>query len=253
MNIFSSCDLDPEEWHLVDKELYLGKAWTSKAYLYMSRKHEEELTDEDSVVIDIAVGKSRPKSLEGSDTAEQWESRPAGLWIKRSAKKHASDSAQAITNVDVLFGDDAVEVRQGWALAGGSPLLINTGGPLHNVQVTIRRGEKHEAKKPKPRIGDSGRFKIMQISDLHLSVGVGICREAIPDSYDGGKCEADPRTLDFVNRLLDDEKPDFVVLSGDQVNGDTAPDAPSVSLRPRSLSSITDIQIGHVQDHCSPD
>jgi hypothetical protein len=28
--------------------------------------------------------------------------------------------------------------------------------------------------------------------------------------------------------MLDEEKPDLVILSGDQVNGDTAPDAPSV-------------------------
>ena len=67
------------------------------------------------------------------------------------------------------------------------------------------------------------------MSDLHLSTGVGACREAIPDSYNGGRCEADPRTLDFVIRLLDEERPDLVVLSGDQVNGDTAPDAQTVS------------------------
>jgi predicted MPP superfamily phosphohydrolase len=36
----------------------------------------------------------------------------------------------------------------------------------------------------------------------------------------GQKCEADPRTLEFVERLLDEEKPDMVVFSGDQVNGE---------------------------------
>ena len=45
----------------------------------------------------------------------------------------------------------------------------------------------------------------------------------MPD--DGRPCEADTRTLEFVGKILDDEKPDLVVLSGDQVNGDTAPDA----------------------------
>lgn len=69
----------------------------------------------------------------------------------------------------------------------------------------------------------------MQIADLHLSTGPGVCREAVPNSYNGGVCEADPRTLDFVTKMLDEEKPDFVVLSGDQVNGGSAPDAPSVS------------------------
>lgn len=189
--------------------------------------------------MDISVGRLHPAPK--GESEDLWESRPSGLWIKRSAKKQSSDSDNAITDVDVLFGDDAVEARPGWTITG-TPLLLNTGGPLLSVQLTVRRGAVHEVKKPKPRINDNGRFKIMQIGDLHLSTGVGACREAIPDSYAGGKCEADPRTLDFVTRVLDEEKPDFVVLSGDQVNGDTAPDAPTVSLACLFVSDrITDM------------
>ncbi|KAF7545524.1 hypothetical protein G7046_g9545 [Stylonectria norvegica] len=234
VNIFASCDLDPHEWHRIDKDLYLGKAWTSTAYLYVSRKHEEELTDDDSVIMDISVGRLRPANK--GETEDQWESRPAGLWIKRSAKKQSSDSDKAVTDIDVLFGDDAVEAREGWAITG-TPVLLNTGGPLLSVQLTVRRGTPHEVKKPKPRIPDNGRFKILQIGDLHLSTGVGICREAIPDKYDGGKCEADPRTLDFMTRMLEEEKPDFVILSGDQINGDTAPDAPTAIFKYAKLLS----------------
>lgn len=227
VNFFSSCDLDPLKWHRIEKELFMGKTWTSSAYLYVSRKREEDLTDEDSVVIDISVGRLDPGAQGDADS--MWESRPAGLWIKRSTKRQSSDSKDAVTDVDVLFGDDAAEARDGWAITG-TPLLLDTGGPLLNAHLTVRRGTPHEVKKPKPRIPDNGRFKILQIGDMHLSNGVGICREAIPDSYNGGKCEADPRTLDFVIRILDEEKPDFVVLSGDQINGETAPDAPSVGL-----------------------
>ncbi|CAM1510044.1 Fc.00g003790.m01.CDS01 [Cosmosporella sp. VM-42] len=224
VNPFSSCDLDPRKWHRVDKELYLGRAWTTSAYLYISRKHEEELTEDDSVVVDVSVGRLHPAPK--GESEDLWESRDAGLWIKKSAKKQSSDSDKAVTDLDVLFGDDAVEARDGWTITG-TPLLLNTGGPLLSVQLTVRRGAPHDVKKPKPRIRENGRFKIMQIGDLHLSTGVGICREAIPNNYAGGKCEADPRTLDFVTRVLDEEKPDFVVLSGDQINGDTAPDAPT--------------------------
>ena len=56
----------------------------------------------------------------------------------------------------------------------------------------------------------NGRFKIMQVADLHLSTGLGACRDPYPDGYNGGPCEADPRTLDFVAKMLDDEKPDMV-------------------------------------------
>lgn len=226
LNLFSSCDMDPKKWHRLDKDLYLGKTWISTAYIFVSRKHEEELTEEDKVVVGVSVGRLQPAPKGESD--ERWEKRPNGLWIKRSAKPKASDSNQAVTDIDVVFGDDAVEARDGWAITG-TPLLLKTGGHLPCVQVSVRQGPHREIKKPVPRIRDNGRFKILQISDLHLSTGLGKCRDPVPDSYNGGHCEADPRTLDFVTRILDEEKPDFVVLSGDQVNGDTAPDAPTVS------------------------
>jgi len=134
-------------------------------------------------------------------------------------------------NKGVLFGDDAVEARVGWHLTG-TPLLLTAGTSMLSIHLTVHRGSAKEPKKPKPRVPDNGRFKIMQISDLHLSNGVGECREAVPNSYHDGKCEADPRTLSFVEKMLDEEKPDFVILGGDQVNGDTAPDAPTVSSPP---------------------
>lgn len=230
VNVFSSCDLDPAVWHRIDKELYLGRAWVSRAYLYVKRKQEEDLTADDSVVMDVAVGRLDPGR--NADGAKVWEARPGGLWIKRSSRT-SSDSKDVVTNVDVLFGDDAVEARDGWAVTG-TPLLLDTGALL-SVHLSVHRGNLKERKKPKPRVPDNGRFKIMQVADLHLSNGVGECREAIPDSYAGGKCEADPRTLDFVAKMLDEEKPDFVVLSGDQVNGETAPDAPTAILKYAAL------------------
>ena len=226
VNLLSSCDLDPKKWQRVEKDLYLGHKWTTSAYLYVSRKREEELTPEDSVVMDVSVGRLDPGAQAG--TGEQWESRPAGLWIKRSTNKKSSDSDSAVTDIDVLFGDDAVEAREGWAITG-TPLLLGAGKSVLSAHITVRRGAHVLPKKPKLRIPDNGRFKIMQLADLHLSTGVGVCRDAVPADYNGGPCEADPRTLDFVTKMLDDEKPDFVVLSGDQINGGSAPDAPTVS------------------------
>ncbi|QUC21699.1 uncharacterized protein UV8b_05942 [Ustilaginoidea virens] len=237
LNPFSSCELDSDVWHRVDKELYLGRAWTTTAYLYISRKHEKELTSEDMVVMDVSVGRLNPAEANQGKAVKNdqpWESRPGGLWIKRADSRRSSD-ASAVTDIDVLFGDDAVEARDGWTVTG-TQLLLNTGRSLLSVHLTMRRGAPpKERKKPKPRIADNGRFKMMQISDLHLSNGVGECREPVPDGYEGGKCEADPRTLDFVTKMLDEEKPDLVILGGDQVNGDTAPDAPTAIFKIASL------------------
>ncbi|KAI1262116.1 calcineurin-like phosphoesterase [Xylariaceae sp. FL1019] len=224
VNLFSSCKLDPELWHRVDKNLYLNKAWVSSAYVHVQRKKEEDLTANDRVVIDVKVGGRVPDTVPKDQANVKWESRPGGVWILRSAKPHASDSKDAIISVDVLFGDDSVEVRPGWHIQG-TPLLLDLSADMPSAHLTIRRGGYDEPLKPQPRIRDNGRFKIMQLADLHLSTGLGHCRDPVPDEYDGGPCEADPRTLDFVVKMIEEEKPDLVVLSGDQVNGETAPDA----------------------------
>jgi hypothetical protein len=229
VNLFSSCKLNGDVWHRIEKDLYLGKGWVSTAYLHVRRLKEEELTSDDKVVMDVTVGRIDPTSSIKGQADEKWESRPFGLWILRSSKLHASDSKQAVTAVDVLFGDDAVEARDGWDITR-IPLLLDTNPEIPATHVTIRRGSHIDPYKPQPRINDYGKFKIMQLADLHLSTGVGHCREPVPNLYNGGKCMADPRTLDFVTKLLEEEKPDLVVLSGDQVNGDSAPDAQSVSL-----------------------
>lgn len=235
LNVFSSCKLDPETWHRIEKDLYLGQTVMTSAYVHVRRKKEEELTTEDKVVIDITVGRLDPGTGMKGQADERWESRPAGLWIKRSAKRIASDSKQTITAVDVLFGDDAVEARYGWEIPEKStPLLLDGGLHIPSAHITVRRGSQHEATRPMLRIKENGKFKIMQVGDMHLSTGVGQCRDALPE---GEKCEADTRTLDFVAKILEDEKPDLIVLSGDQVNGDSAPDVQSVSIKHLNATS----------------
>ena len=228
LNPLSSCKLDPDVWHRIDKDLYLKKGWVYSAYVHIKRKQEAELLPEDKVIVDVSVGKLDTAAGVKGEGDERWESRPAGLWLKRSAKRGASDSSQAVTAVDVLFGADAEDPRDGWQIIGTS-LLLDTSGEEAEPRLSIRRGKQYAPTKPIPRINEHGRFKIMQAADLHLSTGTGHCRDEQPEGYNGGKCEADPRTLEFMARLLDEEKPDLVVLSGDQVNGETAPDAQTVS------------------------
>lgn len=64
----------------------------------------------------------------------------------------------------------------------------------------------------------------MQIADLHFSVSSGKCRDTSKSP-----CDGDPDTLALIAHALDAEKPDMVVFSGDQLNGqDTSYDAKSV-------------------------
>ncbi len=98
------------------------------------------------------------------------------------------------------------------------------------ARLSVRRGRA----KPNPdrhrqtlRAREDGKFKIVQISDTHSVTGVGVCKDAadargrpLPDS------EADPLTVDFLSGILDLEKPDLVLLTGDQVHHDV-PDTQS--------------------------
>lgn len=205
--------------------------------MHVQRKREEELTDADKVVVDVRVGKLDPVVGEKEQANEKWEHRTAGIWLKRSSKRHASDSRRSVTAVDVLFGADAAEPRPGWELVKPGALFISNGPVGLEPRLSIRRGAPVKLERPVPRITKDGKFKILQLSDLHLSTGLGNCRDPEPKGFNGGKCDADPRTLEFAEKLLNEEKPDFVVLSGDQVNGETAPDAQTVSL-PFPLSSL---------------
>jgi DNA repair exonuclease SbcCD nuclease subunit len=63
------------------------------------------------------------------------------------------------------------------------------------------------------------------VADLHYSVSQGICRDTLLDP-----CEhSDNLTNSLVSHVLDLEKPDLVVFSGDQLNGQgTSWDARSI-------------------------
>ena len=211
----------------MEKDLYLSRGWLTHAFLHIERKREAELTEKDRVIMDVRVGSLDPVISEKNQGAERWESRSGGIWLKRSSKHRESDNVRAVTAVDVLFGTDAVEARPGWELGQQPLLLSNTGDENHEAHLSIRRGPPVAIEKPTLRVNKDGKFKILQAADIHLSTGPGQCRDAEPALHNDGKCDADPRTLTFIAKVLDSEKPDLVVLSGDQVNGDTAPDAQS--------------------------
>lgn len=101
---FSTCELDPRVWHRFEKDLYL---YTSKqsAWLYVALANEAELAAEDLVVVDIRVGEPPSNPASG----HLWERRPGGICIQRSRFPGKID--RVVTEVDVLFGTDAVDPR----------------------------------------------------------------------------------------------------------------------------------------------
>ena len=212
----STCALEPHRWHRIEKELYLHTAQQT-AWLHLALSKEEALTTKSFVVIDVIVEEQHPHP--GSD--ESWEVRPGGLRVLRS--RYTSNIHQAITDIDVLFGIDAVDPRPQWTLIR-SPLQLNAEPEVPAARLSIRYG-RPKSRKDGPRtplrVSEDGKFKIVQISDTHMVTGVGVCKEAV-DAHGQPLPEsvADPLTANFLGEILGVEKPDLVILTGDQLHHD---------------------------------
>ena len=185
-------------------------------------RSEEELAAEDLVVVDITVGEPAPNA--SLDCC--WESRPGGIWVLRSS--FSGNIERAVTEVDVLFGTDAVDPRPRWSLMT-SPLQLQawTDIPAARLSVLHGRAKSKPEDRPTLRVRPDGKFKIVQISDTHMVTGVGVCTDAIDsDGQDMLERKADPLTVNFIGKVLDTEKPDLVVFTGDQLHHDI-PDSQS--------------------------
>ena len=157
--------------------------------------------------------------------ASGWVYKSNGIWVR-----YGHNTNEAITAIDILFGEDCVEPRPNWNLINSAPIQGISTPSDKPAFITFRRGAKINYQsgqyQKKLKFGTDGKFKILQVADLHFSTGVGKCRDPSPQSTKNG-CEADPRTLKFLDKVLDYENPDFVVLTGDQIFGENAPDSAS--------------------------
>ncbi|KAH9990180.1 Metallo-dependent phosphatase [Russula vinacea] len=149
---------------------------------------------------------------------------PLFLWYlkDKTLQDISEDERQSlITELDVVYGDG----DPWYGFERLSPPTTEQSARGESVSITMRRGVKPPPPAPPLHFSHDGRFKIMQIADLHFSVGAGPCRD--PSSpCDGG---AYAYTESLVERALDEEEPDLVVFTGDQLNGQgTSWDAASV-------------------------
>ncbi|KAK0111482.1 purple acid phosphatase [Cadophora gregata] len=214
------CALDGRNWHRKEKDLYLHSAKQS-AWLHVAQTKETDLRPDDLVLTDIRVG----EPANGDD--KSWENRAADIWVRRSS--YDGDIQQAVTHIDVLFGSDAVDPRPQWRIMEAS-LQLKAKPEVPVARLSILKGRSHakpSGHRPVLRARLDGTFKILQISDTHMVTGVGVCKDAIDGE---GRAlpasEADPLTVNFLGKILDEEKPDLVILTGDQLHHDI-PDSQS--------------------------
>lgn len=214
-----TCKLDPRRWHRIEKDLYLYRSQQS-AWLYVAIADEAELVlEEDMLVVNICVRERPPDP--GSDYS--WESRPGGIWVQRC--KFSGKIDQAVTEVDVLFGVDAVDPRPQWDLMKSS-LHLDADPEVPVARLTVLYGTPEPRPDRAPlRVGPQGKFKIILISDTHMGTDE-LCRDAIDaNGKKRPESKADILTIAFIERILDIEQPDLVILLGDQLHHDTTYDS----------------------------
>lgn len=122
-----------------------------------------------------------------------------------------------IRSIDVLYGNDDFHDYRSYWNAVPFPSLINsdiypfvTTMKLSNAQQNQYNHDNSELAKLKNlnllNLTDS-RFKILQLSDLHFGLNKGHCLE--------NNCKSDLRTLKFIDSVIIDEKPNFIIITGD--------------------------------------
>lgn len=158
---------------------------------------------------------------------------PLYLWYKQGPPRSQLNDTQAtnlITEIMVHYGDGRT-----WYGFDKLPTPVSVGkkGATETVYLSYRRGVRRAyaridrvkrtstnsfivpPRAPALHFSKDGQFKILQIADLHFSVSHGVCRDTQIDN-----CEnADDLTLALMGQILDLEKPDLVVFTGDQLNG----------------------------------
>ncbi|KAI6149292.1 Metallo-dependent phosphatase-like protein [Pisolithus tinctorius] len=207
------------KWVRVERDLNMQSGlWSLNMYYRRTRRLDVPL---------ITEFKLLPSGEEPGTGTDMWfkvkrsirdgvmREKPLYLWYKIGKAMNemtTQEKQQIITEVDVLFGED----RPWYGFEKVEPAVTpEKDGVIQSVYVTYRRGVKPVPRAPPLHFSQDGKFKILQVADLHFSVSRGECRDT-----DISPCYAsDNLTSTLLGHVLDAEKPDMVVFTGDQLNG----------------------------------
>lgn len=136
------------------------------------------------------------------------------------------DGKPVLSELNVLFGQDSVDPRPGWHLE--KSWALHKGSLPAYLSYKFLDLEETALKKEVLKLNPEGRFKILQLADMHFQNGPGECRDEHPKH---STCEADPKTTRFIESVLSIESPDLVVFTGDQIMGDLSVDSETSLLK----------------------
>lgn len=125
-----------------------------------------------------------------------------------------SSAEDGLTELDVQYGTH-VQPPGYERVAVISPLQRGPKSSIPRVSLLARRRVYRRPPTPALTFRENGTFRILQIADLHFSVLEAACRDVV----DVHACASHNDTLALVNRWLEEERPDVVAFTGDQLNG----------------------------------
>lgn len=166
------------------------------------------------VVKDAQTSIGRPKSrLDISYNYHNWDLRPDGIWVK-----YDKDTAEdAIKDVSYLFGNDVIEPRDDWKLVQGY-MKLQSSIPIRIIIRKTSPPDSNVKERPMLKVTNDGHFKILQLSDMHFSSNYGVCKDQF-EPLASKECKADSKSTNFIHQVLDIEKPQLVVVTGDILDG----------------------------------
>ncbi|KAG5653410.1 hypothetical protein H0H81_000697 [Sphagnurus paluster] len=207
------------KWVRVQRDLNLEGGYTSP---YLSIYYRRTRRQDINLITDVQLlpEKQEPSPLTGWSRVDMslrsgvLGTPPLYLWYlvgKTASEMTAAERANIVTELDVLYGEDV----PWYGFEKLDPPTMPAKGKVEATWITYRRGVKVPPRAPPLHFSRNGKFKILQVADLHYSVSQGSCRDT-----DVTPCvHSDNLTTTLLGKALDAEKPDLVVFSGDQLNG----------------------------------
>ncbi|KAG0030767.1 purple acid phosphatase [Podila clonocystis] len=217
--VLSTCAMD-SSWTRINRPISTG---TFKRYLYFFYKSvpgERPITDM-QLLLDGDDDDNRRVDKEVIDTGVRFKNSNVLVAVTRGEV----GDAHAIDNVAVELG--ANEIPFSWNHAAFQKTSPDQEVPNWNAQVIYRSGQKQLPKTPTLRFHNDGTFKIVQFADMHMATGPHMCFN-VPSTMD---CTGDINTLMLMERMLETERPDLVVFTGDNVDGLSSNDAYATMLK----------------------
>ncbi|KAF9531793.1 Metallo-dependent phosphatase [Crepidotus variabilis] len=218
------------KWVRVPRDLNIeGSYYGGFVNIYYRRTRRQDI----NVITDIILLEENkvpddPKGWHSTSVSVRTGSRgsltPMYIWYKTGKTGYdmnPEEKSNIITELDVLYGEDA----PWYGFEKLEPPAIPESRNIEATWITYRRGVKLPPRAPPLHFSHNGKFKILQVADLHYSVSRGVCRDTSLTPC----TSSDNLTTTLISHMIEAENPDLIVFTGDQLNGQmTTWDAKSV-------------------------